>query len=67
MGRNAIYTAEERHRRKNDYIIEYINKRNLENPERRKEWDRISYIRRKEKKLQEKKLQEEKEKLLSEK
>ena len=29
MGRNAIYTAEERRRRKNDYIMEY-NKKNMQ-------------------------------------
>jgi hypothetical protein len=62
MGRNAIYTAEERRLRKNAYIMEYIKKRNLEKPEIKKEYDRNSYIRKKEKKLQ-----EEKEKLLSEK
>jgi hypothetical protein len=53
MGRHAIYTAEERRRRKNDYIIEYNKKKNLENPERRKEWDRDYYIRKKEKLLSE--------------
>jgi len=53
MGRNAIYTAEERRLRKNAYIIEYVNKRNLEKPEIRKEYDRNYYIRKKEKKLQE--------------
>lgn len=55
MGRNAIYTAEERRRRKNDYIMEYNKKKYAENPEIRKEYFHEYYMRKKEKQLQENK------------
>jgi hypothetical protein len=45
-----IYTPEEYRQRKNAYIIEYNRQKRLENPERRKEWDRNYYLRKKEKK-----------------
>lgn len=50
MPRPRIYTPEEARERKNSYVREYIRQKNLENPDRRKEWNRISYLRRKEKK-----------------
>jgi len=45
-----IYTPEEYRQRKVAYITEYNKRKNLENPERRKEWDRNYYLRKKEKK-----------------
>jgi len=50
MARPKIYTPEEYRQRKNAYIIEYNRQKRLENPERRKEWDRNYYLRKKEKK-----------------
>ena len=45
-----IYTPEEYRQKKVAYITEYNKRKNLENPERRKEWDRNYYLRKKEKK-----------------